>query len=222
MMLWEGLGRLGLSVVFGLALGLQRASARKPAGVRTHILVGLGATLMTLVSIYGFPGGSFDPTRIAAQIVTGIGFIGAGLIIREGHGVRGLTTAASLWMMAGIGMATGFGAYLLALASTALALVTLMFLGSLDTVVRENRRRAGTLEVNALSAELPVERLTGFLREKKISVKQVSYERQEEGKLLVRYNFQIPGGISPDELLSGLRGLGAKGASWESLAEELD
>jgi putative Mg2+ transporter-C (MgtC) family protein len=222
MILWEALGRLGLSAVFGLTLGLQRASARKPAGVRTHILVGLGATLMTLVSVYGFPGGGFDPTRIAAQIVTGIGFIGAGLIIREGHGVRGLTTAASLWMMAGIGMATGFGTYLLALGATALALVTLMFLGSLDTVVREGRRRAGTLEISTLVSELSVERLTAFLSEKRIPVKQVSYERQEEGKLQVRYNFQIPAGVSPDELLSGLRALGAKGASWESLAEEMD
>ena len=222
MILWEALARLGLSAVFGLTLGLQRASARKPAGVRTHILVGLGATLMTLVSIHGFPGGGFDPTRIAAQIVTGIGFIGAGLIIREGHGVRGLTTAASLWMMAGIGMATGFGAYLLALGATVLALITLMFLGSLDTVVREGRRRAGTLEISTLASELSVERMTAFLSAKRIPVKQVSYERQEEGKLLVRYNFQIPAGVSPDELLSGLRALGAKGASWESLAEEMD
>lgn len=222
MLVWEAMGRLGLSAVFGLALGLQRASARKPAGVRTHILVGLGATLMTLLSTSGLPGGSFDPTRIAAQIVTGIGFIGAGLIIHEGHGVRGLTTAASLWMMAGIGMATGFGNYLLALEATALALLTLMLLGGLDTVVREGRRRVGTLEVSSLASELSMERLTVFLKEKNIPVKQASYERQEEGKLLVRFNFQIPAGVSPDELLSTLRSMGAKGASWESLAEELD
>src|SRR5436309_13352353 len=97
--------RLALTVALCGAIGLEREARAQAAGLRTHILVGLGAALFTLVSAYGFddaPGSSPDPTRIAAQIVTGIGFLGAGTIIRQGLTVRGLTTAATLWVVAAV------------------------------------------------------------------------------------------------------------------------
>src|SRR5439155_12286530 len=111
----EALLRLLLGAVVGGAVGRERALREREAGLRTHLLVGVGSALFTIVSAYGFHdflvnGGALvrtDPTRIAAQIVTGIGFLGAGAIIRQGLTVRGLTTAATLWLVAAIGMATG-------------------------------------------------------------------------------------------------------------------
>jgi putative Mg2+ transporter-C (MgtC) family protein len=110
---WHVTLRLGLAAVLGGAIGVERELRDREAGIRTHLLVSLGSALFTLVSAYGFhefltSGDAVvrtDPTRIAAQIVTGIGFLGAGAIIREGLSVRGLTTAATLWVVAAIGMA---------------------------------------------------------------------------------------------------------------------
>jgi putative Mg2+ transporter-C (MgtC) family protein len=129
---WEMLLRLSLAVVFGGALGWNREYAQKPAGMRTHILVCMGSALAMIVSIYmflKFPRTGADPGRIASQVVTGIGFLGAGAIIHtEGGLVRGLTTAATIWAAAGIGLACGAGMYLLALMGSLLALIVLSIL----------------------------------------------------------------------------------------------
>ena len=130
--------RLVLALVTGFALGLERELTNKYAGLRTHILVCLGACIFTLLSIYGFPTfasgdnviidqatGVRDTARIAAQIVTGIGFIGAGTVLRNGPMVFGLTTAATLWIAASIGMACGAGMYEIAIVSTVLSVAVL-------------------------------------------------------------------------------------------------
>jgi len=125
--------RVVLAGVFGGAIGAERKIREREAGLRTHMLVSIGAALFTLVSAYGFSdfhfsnasGVTYDPTRIAAQVVTGIGFLGAGAIIRQGLSVRGLTTAASLWVVAAIGIATGAGYYSAALITTVVVLVSL-------------------------------------------------------------------------------------------------
>lgn len=134
--------RLLATLVLCGAIGLQRAHAGKPAGVRTHILVGVGSATMTLVSAYAFPGwpGGHDPTRIAAQIVSGIGFIGGGMILKEGLSVRGLTTAASLWAVAGIGITAGADLIPLAAIATTLILVTLALLGRIDASIPQQHR----------------------------------------------------------------------------------
>ncbi len=120
--------RLLLAGLFGAMLGYEREKAEKPAGLRTMALVSIGAALFTIVSIIGF--GSADPARVAAQIVTGIGFLGAGTIIRSGDSdtVRGLTTAASIWLTAAVGMAVGSGLYIISAVSTVVALVVLRLL----------------------------------------------------------------------------------------------
>lgn len=125
--------RLVLAAVLGGAVGLERELREREAGLRTHMLVSVGAAVFTLVSAYGFSdfrygmgsGLTLDPTRIAAQIVTGIGFLGAGAIIRQGLSVRGLTTAATLWVVAAIGLASGAGYYSVAVIGTGIVLFSL-------------------------------------------------------------------------------------------------
>ena len=119
--------RLFVAAALGGAIGVERELRERQAGLRTHLVVSVGAALFTLVSAYGFSNfdGKVDPTRIAAQIVSGIGFLGAGAIIRQGLSVRGLTTAASLWLVAAIGMAAGAGYWDGALIATLGALLTL-------------------------------------------------------------------------------------------------
>ena len=130
-MIWDFVWRLVLAALFGTIIGLDREYREKEAGFRTHFLVSLGNALMMIVSQYGFSeilthdGVSLDPSRIAAQVVSGIGFIGAGTIIFNHQIVRGLTTAASLWATAGIGLTAGAGMSWLALAATILTLVAL-------------------------------------------------------------------------------------------------
>ena len=122
--------RLCSAGMLGACIGLERELRAKEAGIRTHFLVALGSSLMMIVSQHGFGDlmpligyGKFDPGRVAAQIVSGIGFLGAGIIIFRKEAVQGLTTAAGLWVAAGIGMAIGGGMYIVGLAATVLALV---------------------------------------------------------------------------------------------------
>src|SRR4051794_35734840 len=103
--------RLSVAALLGGAIGMERELRERGAGLRTHLVVCVGSALFTLVSAYGFTGFRVDPTRISAQIVSGIGFLGAGAIIRQGLSFRGLTTAATLWLVAAIGMASGAGYY---------------------------------------------------------------------------------------------------------------
>jgi putative Mg2+ transporter-C (MgtC) family protein len=130
---WDAFLRLLFACALGGLIGFERELRDREAGIRTHLLVSLGSALFTIISAYGFHefltnGGNIvraDPSRIAAQIVTGIGFLGAGAIIREGLSVRGLTTAATLWVVAAIGMSCGAGYYWPAAATTALTLFAL-------------------------------------------------------------------------------------------------
>ncbi|MCD6535925.1 MAG: MgtC/SapB family protein [Thaumarchaeota archaeon] len=117
------MGRILLAFALGGAIGFERERVDKPAGLRTHILVSTGSCLFTILSLYAFPGS--DPARIAAYIVAGIGFIGAGTIIQTRERVVGITTAACLWVASSIGMAVGAGYYLLAIFTTIIAYLTL-------------------------------------------------------------------------------------------------
>jgi putative Mg2+ transporter-C (MgtC) family protein len=125
---FEALVRIGVAAGLGGVVGLERELDEKAAGLRTHMLVAVGSALFTLVGAYGFtdfPSRQVDPTRVAAQVVTGIGFLGAGLIFRQGFTIRGLTTAASLWLVAAIGMAAGAGFWKGAVIATIVALISL-------------------------------------------------------------------------------------------------
>jgi len=125
-----------LAVVFGAAIGLEREISGKAAGLRTNVLICLGAAVFTIISKEMAAGLENSPTRIAAQIVTGVGFLGAGAIIRDRGGIHGLTTAATIWLVASIGVACGAGFYTLAAVSTLIAVIILIGLAKLEKPLR--------------------------------------------------------------------------------------
>ncbi|HYO67978.1 MAG TPA: MgtC/SapB family protein [Archangium sp.] len=156
--------RLGISFGLGFALGFERELRGQSAGLRTHILVCLGSCLFTLVSLFAEqPLGAdthhevrADITRIASQVVVGIGFLGGGAILRHGTSVRGLTTAANLWLTASVGLAVGMGVPLLAVAGTGLALFSLVGLRFLERAIRRFRKKHGLIADRDLSSREPM------------------------------------------------------------------
>jgi putative Mg2+ transporter-C (MgtC) family protein len=124
--------RLLLAFVLGAVPGLEREQKDRPAGLRTHMLVSAGSACFTMAGIYGFTGGQHDFTRIAAQVVSGIGFLGAGTIIRDRGNIRGLTTAASIWLVSAIGMLAGTGLFLLAITTTVITFIVLRYISRLE------------------------------------------------------------------------------------------
>lgn len=172
------LGRLLLAAVCSGLIGYERESARKAAGLRTHTLVGVGAAVFTIISIVGFPGS--DSSRVAAQIVTGVGFLGAGAIFREGTYVTGLTTAAGLWVVAALGMAAGSGSYWVAVIGTAVALGTLYGLRAIDAwVFRRKKKVPSRLEVH-IGDVSKLESLLKFTRRIDPEAEQLDFKRTGE------------------------------------------
>jgi putative Mg2+ transporter-C (MgtC) family protein len=140
---WDLIGRLALSALLGSFIGYERERLAWAAGLRTHMLVCVGSTLVMIVSVYGFAdvdGAGLDPSRMAAQVVSGIGFLGAGAILARGEVVRGLTTAASVWSVAGIGLAVGGGLYVAAVAATVIILIILAGIKPLERRFIRNRK----------------------------------------------------------------------------------
>lgn len=148
--------RLLLAVLAGGIVGYQRERHERPAGLRTHILVSLGSAVAMLVSAYGFRGeGYADPTRIASQVVVGVGFLGAGTIIRQGSLVIGLTTAASLWVVAMAGLAFGLGWYFVGI----LAILLVFFVLSLFKKIEEKYWKRRLIQLEIITS-LPVKKLS--------------------------------------------------------------
>jgi putative Mg2+ transporter-C (MgtC) family protein len=128
--------RLVVALLLGGVIGWERELGRMPAGFRTHALVSLGSAIFTVISAYAFTGPGSDPTRIAAQIVSGIGFLGGGAILHYGGTVRGLTTAASLWSVAAVGMAAGAGLYVVAAIGAVLVIIGLEVFQRIEGMVK--------------------------------------------------------------------------------------
>ncbi len=192
--------RLVLAVVLGSLIGLEREIHNRPAGFRTHILVSVGAALFTLVSVYGITGG--DPGRIAAQIVSGIGFLGAGTILREGANIKGLTTAASLWAVAGIGMASGAGYYVGALATTALVLVVLLFFSRLEKRLLQSQYHVLSMELADRPGQLgAVASLLGTLE---ISIVTIQISEQDNGRAQLEMGLKMPPGMEVHQAVNSL------------------
>jgi putative Mg2+ transporter-C (MgtC) family protein len=128
--------RLVVALLLGGVIGWERELQRMPAGFRTHALVALGSAIFTVISAYAFTGPGSDPTRIAAQVVSGIGFLGGGAILHYGGTVRGLTTAASLWSVAAVGMAAGAGLFVVAAISAVLVIIGLELFQRVERIIK--------------------------------------------------------------------------------------
>lgn len=192
----EFLWRLLAATAMGAAIGLEREYHAKEAGIRTHLLVAVGSCLFMILSAYGFDAFlakdhvSFDPSRIASQVVTGIGFIGAGTIIFQKQMVRGLTTAAGLWVTAAIGLACGIGMYMIALVSTALVLISL---GLLNIYMPYFAQRERTITFLVDDYHVLTEVMEN-LRHEKITI--LNYEMhkdadENDGKMLVSVEIRV-------------------------------
>ena len=218
----EVIFRIALAAGLGGAIGLERELRDRDAGLRTHLLVSVGAALFTMVSAYAWTdwrfsteeGLVFDPTRIAAQIVTGIGFLGAGAIIRQGLSVKGLTTAATLWVVAAIGMAAGVGYYEAALVTTALVLLTLWPLRIIAyRLSARTRPEEGRLAVELPSGTSAVSVLEAVER---AGADVSSLEFEEEGdRRRVDLRVRLGTGRTAAELIDALTQAEAvRGARW--------
>jgi putative Mg2+ transporter-C (MgtC) family protein len=187
-------------------IGLERQIRGQVAGLRTHLIVGLGAGLFTLVSAYGFAGASAsqaDPTRVAAQIVSGIGFLGGGAILRYGATVHGLTTAAALWISAAVGMAAAAGFYVGAVATTVLALVALVALGRLKPMVRRRFGETLSLELG-LAPGASIRSLLGELRRHSLRVEGLETHVLDDGSERLRLDVRGPASLDVDGILADL------------------
>ncbi len=195
----EVVKRLILSAIVGGLIGIEREVNNRPAGLRTHVLVTLGSTLIMLVSIdglYRVGDGvvSSDPYRLASQVVSGIGFLGAGTIMRTGNSIKGLTTAASLWVSAGIGLAIGTGYYLGGIVTASIVLITLMSLGLFEKkVLRKNFK---TVEVIGTNRAGLIGEIGTLFGRKNISIKDIliiNDNFEKEDKLMeVHFNVKLP------------------------------
>lgn len=199
--------RLVVSCVLGGIIGLEREGLNRPAGFRTHVLVALGSTLIMLISIYGFRNepGLHDPARLAAQVVSGIGFLGAGTIMKEGLSIKGLTTAASLWVVAAIGLASGAGFYMGAVATTILVYITLVFFIRLERsyLHRDHYMR---LTVVMLDTAGQLGRIGTVLGRREISMRNIctSHHDAEEDQVHVQLEVKLPHGVTLLHVISDL------------------
>jgi putative Mg2+ transporter-C (MgtC) family protein len=218
----EILLRVGLAAVLGGAIGFERELREREAGLRTHLLVSVGAALFTLVSAYAWTdwqfstdeGLVFDPTRIAAQVVTGIGFLGAGAIIRQGLSVRGLTTAATLWVVAAIGMATGAGYYAAAVITTVLVLVSLWPLRIVAFRISERfRPEEGRLAVE-LGAGATAGSVLAAVEATGATVRSLEFEEEGDSRR-IDMRVRLESGRAAAEVIDALtRAQEVKGARW--------
>lgn len=183
---WTQIGELLLALVLCTAIGLEREMRQKSAGLRTHTLVGVGAALIVLISKYGFDtvlGGhvTLDPSRVAAQIVSGIGFIGGGLIFVRRDAVRGLTTAAVIWMCAAIGMACGAGLWLLAVLVTAAHFLVLFGYPQLVRLLPRSKWASSTLTMTYRGGRGVLRRALAECTDRGFTVSEISTEEVRPG-----------------------------------------
>ncbi|WP_018250155.1 MgtC/SapB family protein [Orenia marismortui] len=215
--------RLVLACILGGAIGFERERNSRPAGFRTNILVSLGSTIAMIVSIKLFlefkASQSVDPGRIAAQVISGVGFLGAGTIIREGFSVKGLTTSAGLWAIAGIGLALGAGFYLSAITTAILVILTLTLLSKVEKTI-SNIHKKYLIRIKAFDQPGSLGKVGSILGENNIIIKDISIEHcYNEPNIYVNFRVKKPRHIEVNSMFALLAGI-----SWiiEVQIKELD
>ncbi len=182
--------RLLCAMLVGSLIGLEREYTHRPAGLRTHILVALGACVASVMGqmLFAQYGGGSDPARLSAQVITGVGFLGAGTIMKEGASVKGLTTAASVWAVACLGIAAGFGYYALALVGMLFTFVTLTIFENLQRKLINNRSAEDQYTLLCKDVEKALELVTGYAKDPKITIFDLQVTQEET---LCRVSFRV-------------------------------
>ena len=183
--------RIALAVALGFVLGIERELYKRPAGLRTHVLVCMASCLIMLVSMYGFEGG--DPARLAAQVVSGIGFLGAGAILRSEKDIKGITTAATIWMSAMLGLACGNGFYFGAILVTIFSLIILTIFRSFETKMAASSKYKSKVYMVLKDEEQLILNIKNYLQECNLTVsdidtKKVSFEKKSAMKIVITFD----------------------------------
>ena len=209
---WELLVRLVGAAALGAVIGVERQLSDEVAGLRTHLLVAVGACVFSLMAAYGLSAGA--NLVVAAQVVSGIGFLGAGAILRSGFSVRGLPTAASLWLVASVGMAVALDHWAVGIGATVIALITLMFAKRAESgVLLARRTRLVEVTVTCQPA-VTVDDLLAALRASGALARDVHWQLQGERRT-VDLVFEVRGGRDPERPLDAIRRLASVDtASW--------
>ena len=200
--------RLVVACVLGGIIGYERESMNRPAGFRTHILVCVGSALVMITSEFLFKRYSglanIDPGRLGAQVISGIGFLGAGTIIREGFNVRGLTTAASLWAVSCVGIAVGIGFYEGAVVATLLIYITLIFLKKMEGhFLKKNQFRA--VFIQSCNTPGVIGEISNILGKHNILIKNIEFINNEGDKnILLKYVIKLPHNMTKVNVMSDL------------------
>jgi len=214
---WPWLGeaslRLALAAGLGAVIGFERGQHGRSAGFRTQLLVALGSALAMLVSLHfarqfgtwgNWPNLRLDPARVAYGVMGGIGFLGAGAIIRQGSGIRGLTTAASLWCTAAVGMACGFGMYAVALLTTLIVIFALVVLDWIEAVLPSRKPRIATVRFLPPEATA-TQRMRQVLRDRGARITDFQYDRDvAEGTEQITVSFSVSPRVPPEQITSAL------------------
>lgn len=217
----EIITRLLVALVFSGAVGLQRGLTGKAAGMRTHIIVGVGAALFLLVSEYGFESVltssqmRFDPSRVAAQIVSGIGFIGGGAILKERGSIKGITTAAGIWAAAAVGTAAGAGLYAMGGIATALILITLVVLRRVEIHFPRRALEPWTIRLT-LTEGATLQPLNDVLTPRCNKVSLVRLAQSDSGDMRLTFVVEVPHHFDIMALMADLRAAGARLVEWSA------
>ena len=190
--------RLLCAMLVGMVIGTEREYTHRPAGMRTHILVALGACAVMITGQLIFVqyrafGGNSDPARLSAQVITGVGFLGAGTILREGTNVKGLTTAASLWSVACLGIAAGAGYYIVALAGMVFIFITLTFFEVLQTKLIGSGTCLHSYRLETDDVSDGISALNTHAQKHRAAVHGIHTQRQSDGTYLILFQAEISG-----------------------------
>lgn len=195
--------RIIIATLLGLLIGIERKNRNKSAGIRTHAIVALGAALMMVVSKYGFwDAEKADASRVAAQVVSGIGFLGAGVIFVRNNLVNGLTTAAGMWATAGVGMAMGSGLYIIGLASALLMMIVQFAMHNITYF--SNVAAGGYLRMSIVQRTGAVQKMAHYLKDQKIDIVGTKITKNKKGEIKLEFDVVYPPGFDKDELRAKL------------------